>query len=159
MPASPVTSLDVHPAGDLIVSLHKDNIISVWDALTGRNLVNIPDPTKRITRVSFSPDGNLVLCLPRGSTEPRVLDWRNSHFLAGFEGVFTNVVDVAFFPSGSLLASVHADNAIRVWNVSTGGLLKTSEPYAKDVKGIGVSPFAPYVIVMLDGETIVYQTR
>ena len=62
---SAVKSLDVHPDGKRIVSLHEDNVIRVWDALTGASHVEFHALTDRVARVSFSPDGRQLLCLPQ----------------------------------------------------------------------------------------------
>ena len=61
--ASAVKSLDVHPDGKRIVSLHEDNVIRVWDALTGTSHVYFHALTERVARVTFSPSGRQLLCL------------------------------------------------------------------------------------------------
>jgi hypothetical protein len=73
-PESPVSSLDLHPDGHLIVSIHNDHVIRIWDALSGKPVEVFPDISKKIARVSFSPGGRLVLCLPHGEPVFSVLD-------------------------------------------------------------------------------------
>ena len=123
-PPSAVKSLDVHPEGKRIVSLHEDNVIRVWDALTGASHVDFHALTERVARVSFSPSGQQLLCLPQHPFQEFYLaSAKNGKLIRTFKGPGTNVLDAAFFPSGLQVASVSAENILRVWSVATGSVL------------------------------------
>ena len=152
-----VKCLDVHPEGKLIVSLHEDNVIRVWDALSGASHVDFHALTERVARVSFSPDGRQLLCLPQHPVQEFCLvSPENGKLIRTFKGPGTNVLDTAFFPSGHRVAAVNPHNKHRVWSVATGSVLY-SKPFDKDVSSLGISPDGRYVVVMVEGETIVYR--
>ncbi len=158
-PPSAVKSLDVHPDGKRIVSLHEDNVIRVWDALTGASHVAFHALTERVARVSFSPSGQQLLCLPQQPFQGFYLaSAKNGKLIRTFKGPGTNVLDAAFFPSGLQVASVSAENILRVWSVATGSVLY-SKPFDKDVSILGISPDGRYVVVNAPGETILYRWR
>ena len=111
-PPSAIKSLDVHPDGKRIVSLHEDNVIRVWDALTGASHVHFHALTERVARVSFSPSGQQLLCLPRHPVvEFYLASAKNGKLVRTFKGPGTNVLDTAFFPSGLQVASVSAETS------------------------------------------------
>ena len=156
---SAIKSLDVHPDGKRIVSLHEDKVIRVWDALTGASHVEFHALTDRVARVSFSPDGRQLLCLPQHPVQEFYLvGSENGKLIRTFKGPGTNVLDAAFFPSGLQVASVSAENILRVWSVATGSVLY-SKPFDKDVSSLGISPDGRYVVVIVPGETILYRWR
>jgi WD40 repeat protein len=157
---SAVKSLDVHPEGKRIVSLDEDKVIRIWDALTGASHVAFQALTEPpLARVSFSPNGQQLLCLPQQPFQEFYLaSAKNGKLIRTFKGPGTNVLDAAFFPSGLQVASVSAENILRVWSVATGSVLY-SKQVDKDVSILGISPDGRYVVVIVQGETIVYRWR
>jgi serine/threonine protein kinase len=156
---SAVKSLDVHPEGKRIVSLHEDNVIRVWDALTGAIHVEFHAFTDRVGRVSYSPDGRQLLCLPQHPVvEFYLVGSENGKLIRTFKGPGTNVLDAAFFPSGLQVPSISAENILRVWSVDAG-LVLYSKLFDKDVRTLGISPDGRYVVVTVPGETILYRWR
>ncbi len=158
-PPSAIKSLDVHPEGKRIVSLHEDNVIRVWDALNCASHVYFHALTERVARVSFSPSGQQLLCLPQHpAVEFYLANAKNGKLIRTFKGPGTNVLDAAFFPSGLQVASVSAENILRVWNVATGSVLY-SKQFDKNISSLGISPDGRYVVVIVPGETILYRWR
>jgi WD40 repeat protein len=157
-PQSAVKSLDVHPNGRWIVSIHKDDVVRIWDARTGDPVSEFEDGTKRITRVRFSPGGRQLLCVSQGLAAFSIVNPENGEIIQVFQGPLSNVVDAAFFPSGVRVASVNADNVFRVWSVATGAQLY-SKVFDKEVRSLGISPDGSYVVVILKEEAIVYRVR
>jgi serine/threonine protein kinase len=157
-PQSAVKSLDVHPNGRWVVSIHKDNVIRIWDARTGNPINEIADGTKKITHVRFSPGGRQLLCLSKALAAFSVVNPENGEVIQVLQGPVTNVVDAAFFPSGVRVASINADNIFRVWSVATGAQLY-SRAFDKDVRSLGISPDGGYVVIIMTGEAIVYRVR
>ncbi|BBD61132.1 WD-40 repeat-containing protein [Nostoc sp. HK-01] len=56
------------------------------------------------------------------------------------EGHSSRVNSLSFSPDGKTLASGSADNTIKLWNVSTGKLLKTLSGYSSPVYSLSFSP-------------------
>ena len=55
--SSAVKSLDVHPNGRWIVSIHNDNVIRIWDARTGNPVSEFVDGTKKSPRLDSPQEG------------------------------------------------------------------------------------------------------
>jgi WD40 repeat protein len=85
------------PDGKRVVSGdHSSGVVRVWDAASGEELHKYQGPTGKLTRLTFLPDGNRIICEK----------W------AGM------VTSVAFFPDGKRVASAHSDGTVRVWRAS-----------------------------------------
>ena len=97
-----------------------------------------------------------MLCVPRGLAAFSVVNPENGEVIQMFQGPLSNVLDAAFFPSGLRVASVNADNVFRVWSVASGEQLY-SITFDKEVRNLGISPYGPYVVIILKGEAIVYR--
>ena len=83
--------------------------------------------------------GNYYARAPRNSLRNYLID--NAKHL--FEGlIFTghNVFSVAFSPDGKSIASGSDDETIKLWEVSTGKLIKTLTGHNKDVYSVAFSP-------------------
>lgn len=57
--------------------------------------------------------------------------------LAGYDGAINNI---AYSPNGQQLAAVTGDNTIKIWDVSSGKLLKSLTGYSNGVFSIAYSP-------------------
>jgi WD40 repeat protein len=72
-----------------------------------------------ISSVSFSPDGNLLAWVPRGRSELRIWDVRNSRPYAFPPVSAGDIRDVAFYQDGRHLALISPGNGPEVWDVIT----------------------------------------
>ena len=81
---SPIKSLDMHPNGRWIVSIHNDNMIRIWDAFTGDPVGEFADGTKKITVCRFSPSGHRLLCRGRGLPDFSVVNPENGEVSFSF---------------------------------------------------------------------------
>ena len=156
---SPVEGLDLHPDGRSIASVHKDNVIRIWDAPTGRPVVEeFSDHTKMVNRLRFSPGGRHLLCLPGGAPEFLLVNPKDGRVTKLFPGARTKVVDAVFFSDGGRVASIHANNIFYAWSVDTGKIL-SFKPFAKEVRCLGMSPDGEYVVVLFRKEAVLYRWR
>ena len=118
--------------------------------------------TRRVSSVSFSPDGSLIVS---GSSDYTVRVWDASSgecvvlgSLWGgsgpLEGHTSGVNSVSFSPDGSLIVSGAGDNTVRVWDLSSGGLLKTLEGHRSDVRSVSFSPDGSHIVSGSDDRTV-----
>lgn len=139
--ALPVTALAFSTNGQQLISSGYHEII-VWDIATQRPVKRIRNVATEVQALALSPDGQTlaaatgqsgklgeVLLIPMDSPQPKVL--------ATLPDV---ALDVKFSPDGSWLAAGGSDNAIRIFDVSTGKEVRKIEQHANWVMAVAWSP-------------------
>src|SRR6185369_12348617 len=105
------------PDGKRLASAGVDRFVRVWEVATGQPVIALQGDAEYYNGVAFSPDGTHVV----SGGERNVTMWDAAtgevHYLRGHTG---NVMAVAFSPDGTRLASGGWDNAVKVWDTSTG---------------------------------------
>jgi len=136
-----------------------DQTARLWDVSTHTMLHTLIGHTGMVTRVAFSPDGkrlasagaNIEQKFTFSLESPSVRKGRSDHSVrlwdvaTGSEertltGHTDGVRDVAFSPSGQLLASGALDRTVRLWDVTTGSLLRALTGHVGGVSAIAFSP-------------------
>ncbi|WP_448267950.1 WD40 domain-containing protein [Nostoc sp. DSM 114159] len=70
------------------------------------------------------------------------------------EGHSSTVISVAYSPNGQQLASASADNTIKIWDVSSGQLLKSLTSHSSTVRSVAYSPNGQQLASASDDKTI-----
>jgi WD40 repeat protein len=94
--------------------------ITLWDVMTGREVMQLDGHDDWVWSVAFSPDGKH---LASGGGDGRVVVWdvrtaRRMQELRGRRG--SSVLSVAFTPDGREVVSGGLDDHVHVWDLSTG---------------------------------------
>ncbi len=120
--------------------------IQIWDVSTSTPTKLRDLPSRGVmASLAFNHDGTKLVSgyLTSIQTYKKVNIWDLStstptalHTLA--HGSAVNSVD--FSPDGALVASGGADNAIKIWNASTGGLIQTIAAHTDAVNSVAFSP-------------------
>lgn len=129
-----VSSLQFHPAGNMLVSGSFDKTIRIWDATDGKELRRLDrnQHTAPITCVRWHPNGALIAstsadnttCLWDAGTGKKVRTLRE-HF--GW------VLSCSFAPDRTKLATASWDKTVRLWDPNTGELIATLRGHTKGV--------------------------
>ncbi|MET7355495.1 WD40 repeat domain-containing protein [Streptomyces mirabilis] len=102
--------------GDIMATGSADNIVRVWDFVSGTVIATLTGHTGAVTTVAFSPDGNT---LATGSEDKTVRLWDTSTLdvvpIDTLTGHTDKVTTVAFSPDGKTLASGSLDRTVRLW--------------------------------------------
>jgi WD40 repeat protein/serine/threonine protein kinase/tetratricopeptide (TPR) repeat protein len=116
-----------------------DHTIKIWDVLTGRELLAIPEAHVDIIRsLSFSPDGKRLVS---GSEDKNVKVW-DVETGAAMRTVHadSSVKAISISPDGRRIFSAGEDMAIRVWNAETGEMLTNLTGHTGQVWSLALSP-------------------
>jgi WD40 repeat protein len=102
----------------LLVSVSEDAMVIVWDFARRERIATLPDHTRWVNSVAFSPDGKWFAT---ASDDETVIVWDASRLEKAvvLTGHDRPVKSVAFSPDGKLLASASEaeDNATILWDV------------------------------------------
>ncbi|BAU11153.1 hypothetical protein LEP3755_16460 [Leptolyngbya sp. NIES-3755] len=125
-----VTHLSFSPAGTQLLSASADRTARIWQ-------VNpLPRLNTGLSAMSVSANGNIIaIAAPddtiqlQTATDSRIL-----------KGHTAPVTQVQISPDDSLLISASADKTIRLWNISTGELIRTIAGHNDRVTALSFSP-------------------
>ena len=130
----PVESVDYSPDGSRIVSGSDDGTAKVWDATTGKLLLDLTGQhSGRVNRVAYSPDGRYIATASWDGSAG-LWDATSGSFLARFgqasEGLGRDTAQIrvfedkdralhglAFAPGGKTLATAGNSGQVDVWEV------------------------------------------
>ncbi len=146
-PASPLTTVAIHPTGDILASASLDGAVRLWDPQTGVELRTLTGHESWVQGVAFSPDGNTLASASNDNTV-RLWDPQTGVELRTLTGHKGGVQGVAFSPDGNTLASASNDNTVRLWRFVTGALRATIVSLRE-----GVVAFTPDGRYRIDGRT------
>ena len=95
-----------------------DDIIRVWDVVTGIHKHTLVGHSSGVTSIAFSPDGRTLAS--GGRNAAHLWDIITGTYKGILTGHSKVVISVAFSPDGETLAGGSEDNTIYLWEVATG---------------------------------------
>ncbi|MEA1977880.1 MAG: WD40 repeat domain-containing protein [Chloroflexota bacterium] len=134
-----IFSLDWSPDGTRLAAANADEIIRVWDAGTGEELVLLDHHTDFVDAVAWSPDGNTIAT---GDDDGILYLWDAStgEIINSYDGTSTcysiNALD--WSPDGNWLAWGGLDDNVWLWDLEESFI--TLEGHSSSVYAISWSP-------------------
>ncbi|GJE99616.1 WD40 repeat domain-containing protein [Phanerochaete sordida] len=133
------------PEGDRIASGFEDGSACVWDAASGKVLLDLKEHTDWVREVVFSldggevatasDDGTVVMCDSR--TGERHLTFRVGSIRGRDDEI---VLAMAFSPRNDFIACGAADGCVRVWNRKTGTFVTAFQGHTDWVQCVIFTP-------------------
>lgn len=129
-------TISISKDGSHMLSVANDKI-HLWDTKKGKILKTFIGHDWNIKSVFFSPDGESIL----SCTENKIKIWDKSEFLHFklHEGHKGSILSVSFSPDGVALASGGVDHSVKLWNKTTGKLLKKFIGHKEQINFVKVS--------------------
>jgi WD40 repeat protein/tRNA A-37 threonylcarbamoyl transferase component Bud32 len=153
-----VVSVAFSPDGKRLASASWDQTVKVWDATRGQVLHTLTGHTGAAYCVAFSPDGKRLASgdgkqLTPGRCERSVKVWdaTSGQLLRTLPDHPDQVLGVAFpldgarlgvafSPDGAWLASAVLDRTVKIWEATTGQLIRTLPGHTNLVCSVAFSP-------------------
>jgi WD40 repeat protein len=138
-----VLSTAFSPDGKKVAGIGLDGKTMIWDASTGKLLLQMPGVTqvknaKGVQRIAFSPDGSRLIT---GDAQfVKIWDASSGQLIQPLAGHSDDVWAVAYSPDGTRIASGGVDGTVRLWDASSGspGLVLTG--FQGPVETLAFSP-------------------
>lgn len=113
-----ITSVDISPTGDFVVSGSEEAIVNLWDLRAQKVVRSLHSHTAKITAVVFSPNGQTVVS---GSTDKTIKIW-NLAMVRLKMTIYTDreIHSLAVSPHGQTFASGNEEGKVEIWNLNTG---------------------------------------
>lgn len=139
------------PDGKYLVSASSDETIRIWDASTGIEIKRIESDEEYIPSITFSPDGKCIAAA--------LFMWIQVWDVAS--GEKRNKIDedsivkhITYSHDGQYLVAASNNETIRLWNASTGILLREMKGHAKGINYIDFSLDDKYLVSASEDSTV-----
>ena len=144
-----IYSIAFSPDGRLLAA-ETVEAVRVWEIATGREVwVSEADSAIGSMSVAFSPDGRWLATAAHHSLKIRETDrWRVQSVLGSEVPESVNVVAVS--RNGRILAAGSSDRAVRLWDLASGGQVRTMRGHVGEITALAFSPDNRLVVSSAD---------
>lgn len=143
----PVSQVRISPDGRFIASASADATVKIWDATTGQHMDTLVGHIAGVSCLAWGPDSNTIATgsddkairlWDRVTGRPKTTARRTVHGqeMAPLRGHHNYIHCLAFSPKGNILASGSYDEAVFLWDVRAGRLMRSLPAHSDPVSGI-----------------------
>ena len=152
--ASTVNQVIFTTDGKTVASASLDTSIRLWNL--DNILPEIWQPQEEIygSKVSFSPDSQLIAAASRKDDTVKILNFRARKLLKNLRGHSGWVNSTNFSPDGQLLVTGSNDKTVRIWRPQRGKMIRVLRGHKGTVNHVTFSPDGQLIASASDDQTI-----
>lgn len=143
----PISQVRISPDGRFVASASADATLKIWDAATGAHMDTLVGHMAGVSCLAWTPDSNTlasgsddktIRLWDRVTGRPRTTTRKSStgQEMAPLAGHHNYIHCLAFSPKGNILASGSYDEAVFLWDVRAGRLMRSLPAHSDPVSGI-----------------------
>ena len=132
---SPVLAVAISRDGGTVVSGGNDQLVRVWDPLTGQQRAQLTGHTGPVLALALSPDDALVVSAS-GDLTLRLWDVEGGRALKQVAATDEAVYSLSVHPSGRTVAAGGADRAVHLHDILTGGVERSFQGHSDFVHAV-----------------------
>ena len=147
--------LAMSPNPRYFASGSQDNLVKIWDALSGKEIKTIAAHTDEILSINYSLDGRYLITCSMDST---IKIW-NAYDYSLINTLYTRKPEttVLFTPDSKYILSAGRDSLIKLMDPLTGKIIKTFSKHKARVTGLAFDPFDPSIFVSSSADSMLYK--
>ena len=139
------------PDGKYLASASSDETIRIWDATTGIEIKRIESEEEYIPSIIFSLDGRFIAAAAFMFIKIWNIDTGEEHKRIDTDNL---VKHVAYSPDGQYIVAATDNDILRVWNATTGILVRKMVGHAKGINCVAFSPNGEYIVSASEDSTV-----
>lgn len=134
-----VVSAQFSPDGKKIATNSHDNTVKIWDAESGKILIDIVGHSKYVVSVEFSPDCSKIVTASWDSTA-KIWDIETGKLYKVLSDHSNRVNSAKFSPNGRNIVTTSRDKTAKIWDAKTGKLLTNLVGHTSEIYSAQFSP-------------------
>ncbi len=146
------TSARFSPDGKKIVTATTDAKVAIWDAESGKLILELKKNTLSVAGAQFSPDGKRIAVAGTVGAV-KIMDAVSGNELLDLKGHRSSVHSALFSPGGEKIITAGEDSTIKIWDARTGQLLMNLTGHSDAVSYAQFSPDGQRIVSASDDYT------
>lgn len=138
-----ISDMVVSPDAEMVATGDHFGVVRLWRAADGKSLATLSELSGSVQSLAFTPDGRLISGEDGGSI--RLWEPEDGSLPITIGAHSAPVLSVAVSPDGQIVASGGADRIIRLWQISDGQLLGSTEGES-GITSLAFSPDGHYLV-------------
>lgn len=136
--SEPITVADFSHDGTRVLTASKDQTIHLWDAVSGRTIRNLSDPTAAVVDAAFSLDDTRIFAVS-ADRSARLFNASSGDLLDTYKGLAAGKFVSAMAPDGFRALLVHADRTNRLFDLRTHRVIDNLRGHAGSITAAAFS--------------------
>jgi WD40 repeat protein len=137
---SRVFGVDFRPDNRRLLTAEESGDVTIWFPLEGRANRVLAESENAVFQAIYSPDGEQTASIDGTTNLIRIWSVERDQPIFELSGHTEGVLDLAYNPDGSALASAGVGGTIRLWDTSSGAERRVYEGHEDRVFAVAFSP-------------------